>query len=1262
MRRTLSISLICFALCVQSANAWSQEGQSPVNQVLGIQAQDDASGTQITILGSASPTFSVYRLERPPRLFVDFSNSELAGEVTNWAVRNGLVDEVLALQYRDEVSLVTRVVVALDREEAEYDIETTDTDVIISIWADGWQPAVAMGPDDAAQPHSNGSDPLDPEVAEFAEREQRSRARADRLSNELAEVEEDLESARRTEQSSREALSELSQQADALEEEIDALTVLMSNDRAGSREVSQARDRRAELQAALEQIRAQRDALGFAIADAVARRQRFEEQAAEAEAEFAEARSALNTAQADLEAAQNAAAEARRELAGTEAEVERSRLEQRRIEAELAEQRSQRESIEAEVTAAEQRRAEIDIELAHAEQQLTATVEERERLDQELSRAAEERQRLESELNVAVTERHRIDSELRQATAQRQRLESELESASGQRTEIEAELAAIAAQRRRLEAELADATAARAQLDADLDRAAAERARLQEELVHASSEREQLDTEINEARARRASLDAELAQMALQQEQEAQALAQARSERMAIQSEIATLESRQQTAESAFSEVEQARVEAITQLDELEDARQSLHADVRSVETLRRNEQAELNRIEQQRLEAESALSAVNQQRTQLAAEVAGLERRLSQLQDDPTGSSGPMNGASAAMSVSDSAPDNSDRSPSADGAETAEIVDVRFSQLDGVDVIEVEFDGPAPAAESLPWQDGRGGLVIGGGQLPLELQRTLDTRAFGGPVQFVSSYTDDRGAVRLVVELAEAASEILSREGNVVSWEFGSVHSELAQAEPPGADPDFEGYNSQEEVSQAPPIRRPGGLSYTIGQRDSGTRVPRLSRRFRVTIDVVNADIQNVLRLFSDQGDVNIIASGSVSGSITLRLRDVPLDQAFALILRSQGLGWEQRGNIIRVAPLQEFEDERQRELQRIAQAFDVEPLQVRLRPISYASGGGLISLLSDVLSARGSASFDDRTHTLILTDVAENLDAAEQLIDALDTQTPQVLIEARFVQTTQTFSQGFGIQWGGDALLSAANGNPTGLLFPSTIGIAGGAGQTPSDGTAATPNYAVNLPGPSNGAVGFQFGSLGQAVNLNLRLSAAESSGEAKVVSAPRILTLDGQGASISTGVSIPVQTVGAAGTNVTFIQANLSLNVTPVVTPDGFVHLNLNVNRNEPDFARTGANGDPTITTRTATTNLLVRDGETSVIGGIFEHIQGSDQNAVPFFSDIPILGALFHDYSFQDERSETLIFITPRIVNRDLSLTNYTPGGVLMSPPE
>jgi type IV pilus assembly protein PilQ len=226
--------------------------------------------------------------------------------------------------------------------------------------------------------------------------------------------------------------------------------------------------------------------------------------------------------------------------------------------------------------------------------------------------------------------------------------------------------------------------------------------------------------------------------------------------------------------------------------------------------------------------------------------------------------------------------------------------------------------------------------------------------------------------------------------------------------------------------------------------------------------------------------------------------------------------------------------------------------------------------------------------------------------------------------------------------------------LLFPSTFGVAGGAddGQGPNQGSSSTPNWAVNLPAPtgtgSGGAVGFTFGSLSQAFNLNLRLSAAEDTGSVKIVSAPRIMTLDNQSATIVSGVSIPVSVVSAAGAQTQFVEALLRLNVTPRVTPDGNVFLSVEITKNEPDFENTGTRGDPSIVRREASTQLLVRDGDTTVIGGIFTRNSGMSTSRVPFFGSLPVIGPLFRNSSQTDNRTELLVFITPRIVNRELSI--------------
>jgi type IV pilus assembly protein PilQ len=265
-------------------------------------------------------------------------------------------------------------------------------------------------------------------------------------------------------------------------------------------------------------------------------------------------------------------------------------------------------------------------------------------------------------------------------------------------------------------------------------------------------------------------------------------------------------------------------------------------------------------------------------------------------------------------------------------------------------------------------------------------------------------------------------------------------------------------------------------------------------------------------------------------------------------------------------------------------------------------------------------------------------------------------VLVEARIVEATSRYLRDIGIQWGGDATFSEATGNPTGVAFPSKFTMAGGAydqntptaGVSPFNRVVPTPNFAVNLPAAvgtgQGGAMGFSFGSVDNNFNLGLRLSAAEASGMLRIVSAPRILTLDNRDARINQGTLIPFSQISAQGVQTTFQEAKLQLLVRPHVTADGSVSMHVKINRDEPDFNQTSARGDPTILKREAETDLLVMDGHTAVIGGIFTRNTGRNLDQVPFFGDIPVLGILFQRRRASDTRNELVIFLTPRIVNR------------------
>ena len=410
---------------------------------------------------------------------------------------------------------------------------------------------------------------------------------------------------------------------------------------------------------------------------------------------------------------------------------------------------------------------------------------------------------------------------------------------------------------------------------------------------------------------------------------------------------------------------------------------------------------------------------------------------------------------------------------------------------------------------------------------------------------------------------------------------------------------------------------------------------------------------IQNVLRLLADVSQLNIIASDDVKGRVTLKLKNVPWDQALDIILQSKQLDKIRSGNIIRVAPLTVLEQEATMRAAREKSNAELEPLAVRLVPVSYAVATEIQAQASALLTSRGKLNVDRRTNVLIVEDTAASLDKIERLVRTLDTQTPQVLIEARIVQARTNFARSLGIQWGGTFSFSQAFGNSTGLGFPNEVGIAGGAGSAPAEGLAGAPAYLVNLPAAvgqgAGGGVGFTFGSAGGAALLHLRLTAAETDGKSKTISAPKVVTTDNHEAKILAGEQIPITVVTANGPSTRFISANLELTVTPHVTTDGSVLLKVKASQNELSQRR-DLFGTPGILTREAETEMLIPDGETSVLGGIYRRTAIESRAFVPFLGEIPVLGWLFKTTTRSDDRDELLIFISPRIINRSQSLVN------------
>lgn len=521
--------------------------------------------------------------------------------------------------------------------------------------------------------------------------------------------------------------------------------------------------------------------------------------------------------------------------------------------------------------------------------------------------------------------------------------------------------------------------------------------------------------------------------------------------------------------------------------------------------------------------------------------------------------------------------------------------------------------------------------LTLENATLPKKLQRSLDTSELDTPVKMVSAFAvpGEGQQVRVVVAADGAIEESVTQGSGSLSWQLKVQGVKTEQVAVTQRTASF--------TSEAPAYAAEGA------PQQARYRGKKVSFEFK------DIDIQNLLRIIAEISKKNVVVADDVSGKVTIRLRNVPWDQALDLILRTKGLGKEEVGNIIRVAPLKTLEEEARLRQERKKALQQQEDLLVNLIPVNYATAGDMAARVKDVLSDRGSVTVDTRTNVLIVKDVRANIQKARALVRNLDTQTPQVLIESRIVEANTSFTRSLGVQWGGQGRMGAATGNPTGLAFPSFVAVTGGSpstGETP--GLPSNPNFAVNLPAAvgegSGGALGFVFGSAGGALNLNLRLSAAETEGYVKTISAPKVTTLDNTTARISQGVSIPYSQVSASGANTTFVEARLSLEVTPHITQDGSILMAINAQNNQPDPANTGANGQPAIQRKEANTQVLVKDGDTTVIGGIYVRRGSTSTQAVPFLSKIPVLGLLFKSESERDERQELLIFITPRILNR------------------
>ena len=410
------------------------------------------------------------------------------------------------------------------------------------------------------------------------------------------------------------------------------------------------------------------------------------------------------------------------------------------------------------------------------------------------------------------------------------------------------------------------------------------------------------------------------------------------------------------------------------------------------------------------------------------------------------------------------------------------------------------------------------------------------------------------------------------------------------------------------------------------------------------ISLDFQGADLRAVLRTFAEISGLNIVIDPAVTGTVDVALRDVPWDQALDIILRANKLGYTIDGTIVRISPITVLASE-EKERSDLAKAqIETGQLTTVTRQLSYAKGEEIVALLkqANILSQRGQAFVDARTNTLIVTDLSDRVQASTDLITTIDRPQPQVEIEARIVQTNKNYARALGVQWGFGGKVDPTLGNTTNLAFPNNGSLGGRVGGQQGPAAGATVPTAVNLAAPAaTSAVGLALGSVNGAFNLDVALSALETTGNGRILSNPRVTTQNNIAAEMTQGVQIPIQVVSNNTVTVTFRDAALTLKVTPQITAANTVIMSVNLENASPDFTR-AVNGVPPINTQRAITSVLVNDGQTTVIGGIYVSQEQAQTDRTPGLGTIPLLKWLFKRDSITDQNTELLVFITPRII--------------------
>jgi type IV pilus assembly protein PilQ len=497
------------------------------------------------------------------------------------------------------------------------------------------------------------------------------------------------------------------------------------------------------------------------------------------------------------------------------------------------------------------------------------------------------------------------------------------------------------------------------------------------------------------------------------------------------------------------------------------------------------------------------------------------------------------------------------------------------------------------------------------------DLQKRLDVMDFGTPVKFIDAISNKRGTRVVIVPATQNFEQLAYQSDKLFTVELKPM--------------------SKDEIEE----NRKAKFGY-VGEK--------LSLNFQ------DIEVRSVLQLLADFTDLNIVVSDSVKGRLTLRLKNVPWDQALEIILQSKSLGKRQSGSVIMIAPAEEIANREKIELEALKQKTELAPLRTEFFQANYAKAINLAKLLKTkdggIMTVRGTVSVDERTNTLLINDTVDQLEIIRALVHRLDVPIRQVLIESRIVIASDDFNRDIGVRWGANR----NEANPGGIDVGNGI-LASGSSQGVQDllngETLGTGRYNVNLPANNAaGSLGIALAKLPFGTLLELELSAMQAEGNGEVISSPRVITANQHEAYIEQGVEIPyLEATSSGATSVSFRKAVLGLTVTPQITPDDRIIMDLKVNKDTVgEIFGAGQLQVPSIDTREVSTQVLVNNGETVVLGGVYEQEVLNKVDMVPFFGKLPLIGKLFQHTVNLDDKSELLVFVTPKIIKENVSL-NY-----------